>query len=180
MVTTTLMTAEELEAVPDERRGELIRGVMQPMPPVDFDHLADTGRLILRVGAFVESHGLGVVGPEGGFRLGQNPDTVLAPDLAFIRAENVPPRGRRGGFQAIVPDLVAEVLSPSNTASEINEKVRIYLGAGVRLVWILDPRTQTVTVYDPTGAARMLGLGETLVGGDVLPGFTLPLAELFA
>ncbi|MBA3416879.1 MAG: Uma2 family endonuclease [Chloroflexia bacterium] len=180
MVTTALMTADELYALPDERRGELFAGEMRPMPPVDFDHLADTGRLILRVGAFVELHNLGVVGPEGGFRLGQNPDTVLAPDLAYIRTENVPPRGQRGGFQAIVPDLVAEVLSPSNTASEINEKVRIYLDAGVRLVWVVDPRTRTVSVDDATGVARMLGLGDTLDGGAVLPGFALPLAELVA
>jgi Uma2 family endonuclease len=180
MVTTALMTADELYALPKERRGELLEGVMRPMPPVDFDHFADTGRLFLRVGAFVEGRGLGVVGTEGGFRLGQNPDTVLAPDLAYIRTENVPPRGQRKGFQAIVPDLVAEVLSPSNTASEINEKVRVYLVAGVRLVWVVDPRTRTINVYNPAGAAQMLGLGDTLDGGDVLPGFALPLTELFS
>jgi len=180
MVSTALMTAEELYAVPDDRRGELFAGEMRPMPPVDLDHFFDTGRLILRVGAFIKAKGRGGVRTEGGFRLRQNPDTVLAPDLAFIRTENIPPRGQRRGFHAIVPDLVAEVLAPSNTASEINEKVRIYPDAGVRLVWVVDPRLRTVNVHDAAGVGRMLGTGDTLDGGDVLLGFTLPLAGLFA
>ena len=180
MATTALMTAEDLYALPDERRGELIRGGMSTVAAVGNPHWRLTGRLIRWVSAFVYERGLGEVGPEGGFILGRDPDTVLAPDLAFIRTENIPPRGQRRGFHAIVPDLVAEVLAPSNTASEINEKVRIYLDAGVRLVWVVDPRLRTVNVHDATGVGRMLGTGDTLDGGDVLPGFTLPLAELFA
>lgn len=178
--TTRLMTAAELEAVPEAKRGELIRGEMQPVSPTNPAHFLLTGRIFGPLWAFVSERDLGVVGSEGGFTLEVGPDTVLAPDVAFVRREAFPPKGKRLGFPRIVPDLVVEVLSPSNSASEMNEKVRIYLAAGVRLVWIVDPVAEVVTVYEPDGAARLLRPGEALDGGEVLPGFALALDELFA
>lgn len=177
---TALMTARELESVPDGERGELIRGEMQPVSPTSLAHFLLTGRLIRTLGTFADTHWLGEVGPEGGFKLEIDFDTVLAPDVAFVRYDQLPPKGQRAGFQRIVPSLVAEVLSPSNTASEINEKVRMYLAAGVRLVWIVDPGAEVVTVYEPDGAARLLRPGDALDGGPVLPGFSLALDALFA
>ncbi len=180
MVTTALMTAEELYALPDEWRGNLIRGVMQPMPPVDLGHVDVVGRFIRRIGNFADEHAPGIVGPEGGFRLQRNPDTVLAPDVAYIRRDRVPPPEQRSGFPDLAPDLAVEVLSPSNTAAEIGRKVAIYLEAGTRLVWVVDRPRREVTSHALGRAPRTLGVGDTLDGEDVLPGFALPLAELFA
>ncbi len=92
----------------------------------------------------------------------------------------LPPRGQRRGFTTAPPVLAVEVLSPGNSASEIGEKVDLYLRHGVRVVWIVDPRRATVVVHTPDGLARRLALGDTLEGGEALPGFALPLAELFA
>ncbi|MBA3416878.1 MAG: Uma2 family endonuclease [Chloroflexia bacterium] len=179
MTTTALMTAEELYALPKERRGELIAGVMCPMPPVDLDHVDDVGRLIRRIGNFAEEHAPGIVGPEGGFRLHRDPDTVLAPDVAYVRRDRVPPPGERTGFPDLAPDLAVEVRSPSNTAAEIARKVVLYLEAGTRLVWVVDRPRREVTSHAPGRPPRTLGVGDTLDGEDVLPGFTLPLAALF-
>ncbi len=178
--TTRRMTAVELEAVPEAERGELIRGEMQPVSPTSLAHFLLTGRLIRSLGNYAAEHDLGEVGTEAGFKLDVGHDTVLAPDVAFLRYEQVPPKGQRDGFHRIVPSLVAEILSPSNSASEMNEKVRIYLAAGVRLVWIVDPVAEVVTVYEPDGTARLVRPGEALDGGDVLPGFALALDDLFA
>lgn len=178
MVTTALMTADELYALPDERRGELIRGVIQPVTPVGKPHWRITGLLDRRVGVFVEAHGLGEIGPEAGFILFRNPDTILGPDLAFVRADRLPPLSEEGFFEG-PPDLAIEVLSPSNTPVQIADKVALYLEAGTRLVWVVDPPQRTVTVHAPGLTPRTLRVGDTLDGGDVLPGFALPLAELF-
>ena len=180
VTTTRAMTARDLEAVPEAERGELIRGEMRPVSPTNPEHFLVTGNVFGPLWSFVNERGLGVVGGEGGFLLEVDPDTMLAPDVAFVPWDRFPPKGRRRGFQPIVPDLVVEVLSPSNTAAEVNEKVRIYLAAGVRLVWVVDPVAEVVTVYEPDGAARLLRPGEALDGGAVLPGFALPLDDLFA
>lgn len=174
------MTAADLAAVPEAERGELIRGEMQPVSPTNPEHFLLTGRLIGPLHSFVSERHLGVVGAEGGFTLEVEPDTVLAPDVAFVRREAFPPKGRRLGYPRVVPDLVIEILSPSNGATEMNEQVRIYLAAGVRLVWIVDPVAGVVTVYEPDGAARLPRLGEEIDGGNALPGFSLALDELFA
>lgn len=91
----------------------------------------------------------------------------------------VPPHGSRGGFAELAPDLVVEVVSPSDRAIEVSEKALMWADAGVRLVWIVDPRTRTVTVYRPDGAVSLLRGASELDGEDVLPGFRLPLADLF-
>jgi Uma2 family endonuclease len=174
------MTARDLEALPEADRGELIRGCMRPQPPADFATWVVAGRMLGHVGVFATKTGLGIAGPRGGFLLATDPDTVLAPDVAFIPWDRFPPKGQRRGFQPVVPDLVVEVLSPSNAAAQVNEKVRIYLAAGVRLVWVVDPVAEVVTVYEPDGTARLLRPGEALDGGAMLPGFVLPLADLFA
>ncbi|MCC6315135.1 MAG: Uma2 family endonuclease [Thermomicrobiales bacterium] len=180
MTATALMTAEELYALPEDERGELVRGEMRLVAPVNIDHVIVVGRLIGRLEPFCRAHDLGIIGPEGGFKLARDPDVVLAPDVAYIRADRVPPRGQRTGFQEIVPDLAVEVASPGDSASEMTERVRIYLEAGVRLVWVIDPVSETATVYAADRSARLLLPGDVLEGGDVLPDFALPLDDLFA
>ncbi len=125
-------------------------------------------------------HAPGLVGPEIGFVLAVAPDTLLAPDVSYTREDWLPPESARGRFLRLAPDLAVEVLSPTDTAAEIAEKVSLYLEAGTRLVWVVDPRRRTVAVHTPDRVARTLVVGDTLDGGDVLPGFVLPLAELFA
>ena len=178
MATTVLLTADELLALPEAERGELIAGVMRPVSPVGKPHWRLTGRLDRRVGGFAEEHDLGEVGPEAGFILSRDPDTVLGPDLSFVRAERLPPLAEEGFFEG-PPDLAVEVLSPSNTATEVARKVALYLEAGCPLVWVVDGPRRHVHVHRPGRPPRTLGIGDALDGADVLPGFTLPLAELF-
>lgn len=133
------------------------------------------------VGPFVKRHDLGVAsGAETGFRLSANPDTLRAPDLGFVSRERIPESGRPTGFFPGAPDLAAEVVSPSDSYEEVTEKVLAWLRAGARRVWVLNPRTRTIAVHTPGADVRMLGERDTLDGGDVLPGFACPVAELFA
>lgn len=180
MTATILLTARQLADVPDDERGELIAGVMQPVSPAKRTHWRLTGRLLSRLGPFVEARGLGEVGPEAGYLLERDPDTVLAPDVSFVAAGRQWPDDDITGFPALAPDLAVEVRSPSNTRADIARKIAIYLAAGVRLVWDVDPGPQTVTVHAPGRAPRVLRIGDALDGEDVLPGFSLPLADLFA
>ena len=158
---------------------ELVRGEVRPVTPVNYDHLRTVGRVLVRVGSFVEAHDLGDVGPEGGFVLERDPVTLLAPDISFVRKERVPPPGERDGFPELAPDLVIEVLSPSNSAVEMEERVALYLEADVRAVWIFNPKRRTVTTHGPDHVARTLRADEDLDGGDILPGFRLVVGEAF-
>ncbi len=178
--TARLMTADEVWALPEDERGELIRGEFRPMPPIDGDHADSTSALIAWLYPWVRANAPGLIGPEIGFRLPGMENVLLAPDVAYVREDRVPPRGQRTGFLSLAPDLAVEVLSPSNTASEMNDKVLLYLEAGTRLVWVVDPRRRSVAVHTPDRLARTLLVGDTLDGGDVLPGLALLVAELFA
>jgi len=181
MVTTHLMTAEDLLAMPDDGfRYELVDGELVQMSPTGFLHLHTTGLLIALLGGHVRERGLGVVGGEGGFIFRRDPDKVYAPDVVFVSTHRLPPKEAWTSFLNIAPELAVEVLSPSDSASYINDKVMTYLDAGVRLVWVVDPRRHTVTVYQADRTARVLVDGDALEGADVLPKFRLPLVDLFA
>jgi Uma2 family endonuclease len=182
MATTIRQLTDTLWLMPDHGgRRELIRGEVVERLPTNFEHLSLVGVLTRLLGNHAAEHGLGVVGGEGGFRLERDPDTVLAPDVAFVRGDRVPPREQwRHGFPDLAPDLVVEILSPSDSAAAINDKLLTYHDAGVRQVWIVDPGRRAVSVATPDGLVRILRSGDTLDGGDVLPGFVLPIADLFA
>ena len=115
---------------------------------------------------------------ETGFLVGRNPDTVLAPDFAFVAKERLPDPLPKG-YVPVVPDIVLETRSPNDTRREVAEKVQQWLDVGVRLVWELDPVTPILTVHRNGVPIRQLGVADTLDGEDVLPGFTLPLDLLF-
>ncbi|WNV76589.1 Uma2 family endonuclease [Geodermatophilus sp. DSM 44513] len=174
-----LMTAEQLVELPDAgKRHELVEGVLLSMAPAGGRHGSTGARLLIRVGTFVEDRDLGdVFTAETGFLLRRDPDTVRAPDVAFIASDRVA-EARVPGFIPLAPDLVAEVVSPSDRATDVTAKALAWLDAGVRLVWVVDPETRTVTVYRPDGV-RVLRGADALDGGDVLPGFTLPLTGLW-
>jgi Uma2 family endonuclease len=133
-----------------------------------------------RLGDFVEKHDLGIVLGEAG-TLRVLPDQVRIPDLCVIRWERFPNRRLpREPIPAVAPDLAIEVLSKGNTPGEMRRKLRDYFQAGVRLVWYLDPKARTMEVYTSPEQCTVVGETGVLDGGDVLPGFQLPLKELFA
>lgn len=180
-VTTKPMTADELERMPEDAyRYDLIRGVLKRMSPTEFLHHKVAGNVAALLPNFVTPRGLGVVGGEGGFVLEIDPDTVLAPDVAFVRTDRLPPEDQWDRFARLAPDLVVEVVSPSETAPEVEEKVGLYLAAGVPLVLVVGPRRRTVRVRTADGGDRLLTEADELDGGAVLPGFRVPVARLFA
>lgn len=176
------ITAVDLYAMPDHGgRQELVRGEIVPMSPASTYHGKIVMRIVRHLANHVAENELGeVYAAETGFKLAKDPDTVRAPDVAFVAGERIPPEGEpETGFWAIAPDLVVEVISPHDAASAVQDKVVDYLDAGGRLVWLLDPQARTVTEYAALDQIRVLRTGETLGGGEVLPGFALPLSTLF-
>jgi Uma2 family endonuclease len=175
------MTAEELSKLPaDGFRYELVEGELRQMSPAGHDHGRIAMELAAPLGSFVKGKGLGrVYAAETGFKLKSNPDTVRAPDIAFVRLERVREAGRSQGFWQGAPDLAVEVVSPSETFAEVEEKVQSWLMAGTRLVWVVSPKLFTVTVYRSLSGPVTLTERDTLDGEDVVPGFRYPIAELF-
>ena len=180
MATMKPMTAEELACLEDDGyRYDLIDGELIRMAPAGRPH----GRIAMTFGAhlwnFVHPRGLGeVYGAETGFILARNPDVVLGPDVAFLRADRVPPPDEEG-YLALAPDLAVEVISPSERAGQLARKVEKYMAAGVPLLLLVHPRRRTITVHRPGRAPIALREGDEFDGGDVLPGFRLPVAALF-
>ena len=150
------------------------------MTPAGFEH----GRVVMGISVplatFVKQKSLGIVtGAETGFQIGRDPDTVRAPDVGFVRAERVPPTPTPGFFPG-PPDLAVEVLSPNDRASDLLAKVQDWLGAGCQAVWVVDPATRTVSAYRSGAEMTVWKHTDELTGGEVAPGFSLPVAEIFA
>jgi Uma2 family endonuclease len=176
----TLMTAEELlHANIPNKRTELVRGVLVVREPTGGRHGSVTMNLALRLGNHVEREGAGqVFAAETGFTLARGPDTVRAPDIAFVGRERLP-KPIPVGFPEFAPDLVVEVLSPGDRPGEVLAKVGDWLEAGARLVWVVDPERQIARVYRQDGTESSITADGQLDGEDVLPGFSLPLASIF-
>jgi len=174
------VTAERLLATPGLGRCELVRGELILMTPAGFEHGSIVVNITLPLGGFAKKHGLGIVtGAETGFQIARDPDTVRAPDVGFVRAERVPSTRLRGYFPG-PPDLAVEVLSPDDRAGEVLAKVNDWLTAGCLAVWVVDPLKQTVSVYGKQGQMVTLSANDELSGGEVLSGFRLSIAEIFA
>ena len=181
MSTKTLLTSEDLwKRVADGSRYELSEGELLPMTPVGMEHGAIVGAILELLRKYVRKENLGLVGTEIGFRLARYPDTVRAPDVAFVAKHRLPKEGVPKKFAEFAPDLAVEVLSPEDTASEILRKVEEYLAAGVALAWVVDPATRTVTVYRSLRDIQILSADQELDGGTVLPGFRVKIAEIFS
>ena len=177
-----LMTAEELLELPqDHMRHELVKGELRTMPPAGHTHGFLGHEIALSLGSHVKANRLGrVYLAETGFTVSKKPDTVLAPDAAFVSTERLALATRKEGYFPGVPDLAVEVISPSDRYSEVEEKVRLWLQYGTRMVIVVDPRTQTLKVYRSPHDIQVLTKEDTLEVDDVIPGWTLSLAELFA
>jgi Uma2 family endonuclease len=179
--TEKLVTAEELLRMPepaDGSRYELFEGELIQMTPAGARHGACCARVCLILGGYVKEKSAGhVASNDTGVFTERDPDTVLAPDLAYWRTETLPELP--DGFAEVAPDLAVEVVSPSDTAGYVHRKVLHYLDHGVSLVWIVDPKTRTVTVYRSRQDVCILGEAEEITGGNVLPGFSHRVGEFF-
>ena len=173
-----LMTAEELlHANLPDKRTELVRGRLVVREPAGDRHGRVAMNLALRLGAHVAGAELGqLFAAETGFTLFQAPDTVRAPDVAFIRRERLPQATT--GFLQIAPDVAVEVLSPGDRAGGVLAKVGDWLEAGTRLVWVIDPERRIARVYRPDGTESSLTEGQSLDGEDVVPGFSCLLGSI--
>lgn len=177
-VQTQLITVKEFEQMTfDDAHVELVKGEIVQMTPAGGNH----GEVALAIGAlirtYVRQHQLGkAYAAETGFVLSHNPDTVRAPNVAFIAADRARPYE---SFVDSAPDLVVEVVSPGDSHQEVEQKVLDYLDAGTKLIWIVQPRTRTITVYRSLKDVRILTENDTLDGNDVLPGFNIAVKEIF-
>ena len=179
--TTQLMTADELLKLPRGRfRYRLVKGELITMSPAGSEHGAIVVNLTVLLGQHVKANKLGIVfGAETGFIIEENPDTVLAPDVAFISREHIPESGIPKKYWPGAPDLAVEVLSPGDTAREVEKKVSQWLAAGARLVWIVNPKRKSVTVHRASGDASTFSETDELDGEDVVPGFRCRVSEIF-
>ncbi|MBI4578884.1 MAG: Uma2 family endonuclease [Planctomycetes bacterium] len=164
----------------DIGRCELIQGELLRMSPGGFEH----GTVAMEIGSYladhVRRHKLGIVtAAETGFRIARNPDTVRAPDAAFVAAARVSAIPRRGFFEG-APDLAVEVVSPDDRWSEVTAKVTGWLQAGAKMVWVVDPPNRTIAVYAASADVRILREQDTLDGGDIIPGLRIPVRDVFS
>ena len=172
------VTLTQYERLPsdDQYYHEVSRGLLVREPRPGAEHSWIAGKIYRALSSFVERHGLGIVLMEAGFRLADEPLTLRGPDVAFVAAARVPAQ-LPAGFLATAPDLAIEVLSPSNRARTINERIRDYFEAGTDEVWIIQPKTRTAVVHKPAEEIRLLRETDTL-STPLLPGFELRLAEV--
>ncbi|MGH7700424.1 MAG: Uma2 family endonuclease [Gemmatimonadales bacterium] len=179
MASPALQTAEDLLHFREPgKTAELVRGILIVREPPGTHHGRCSNRLAYRLTQFVERHQLGdVFAQDTGFKIERQPDTVRAPDVAFVA------RHRLGqisdeGYAELAPDWAAEILSPSDRPGEVLEKVGQWLSAGVRLVWVINPAGRYARAYRADGTVATLGPEEELDGEDVIPGFRCPLRDI--
>lgn len=173
------MTADELLAMPDDgfHHYELVKGELSELSPAGYDRGTVAALFAGSLIPYVMKHRLGRVAiAQAGYLLERGPDTVREPDVSFVSAAR---DLRTPKFFPGAPDLAVEVLSPNDLASEVHQKVREYLAAGTRMVIVIDPEKRTALVRTPTSTID-LTINDTISGGDVVPGWSLPLAELFS
>jgi Uma2 family endonuclease len=180
---TGLLTADEYWARVQrtDEFTELVRGEVRPMSPAGARHNIVAGNVFFALKMYERGHPIGrAIGDNLGFRLpipGAEDDTVRSPDGAFVSYERM--RDVPVGFAPVAPDLAVEVLSPDDTAGELQERLDDYFAAGTRAVWVIDPDRRTVAMHSSTGPTRRLREPDTLDGADVLPGFAMPVRTLF-
>lgn len=178
---TALLTAEDLPFLPS-REGpcELVAGKLLRRPPHGETHGLVAGEVLYHLYRFVREYGLGRVFSTGtGFVLARDPDTVRGPDVAFVSAERLAtPRGRGFYFEG-APDLAVEVITPDDAELDVAPKVRDYLGAGARAVWVVDTALQALIVHRSGRPPETSSRNDTVDGGAAVPGYRLPVRDIF-
>jgi Uma2 family endonuclease len=179
---STLTTAEELLGMPDDSmRRELVRGELRVMSPAGARHGRVAATMAVLLGTHVRQSGVGVAyGAETGFVLAHDPDTVRAPDAAFVSRDRFEAVGDTEKFWPGAPDLAVEVVSPDDSFREVQEKALEWIAAGCVAVLVLDPDERTATVYRAEGDAHIYGGENEVELSDAVPGFSVTVAELFA
>ena len=176
-----LLTADDLLVLDSKGvQGELIRGVLHETVSAGGEHGKIVVNFAVGLGNFVKPRRLGTLfASDTGVWLERGPDTVREPDVAFVSAERLPLDARIRGYLELVPDLVVEIVSPSDTRREVEAKALMWLSYGVTLVWVANPETRTIDVRPSGAPVFTLTEDGVLDGGTVLPGFTLPVREVF-
>jgi Uma2 family endonuclease len=179
-LTKPLLTAKDLSEMGEEGEFcELVDGELVRLSPSFFPEARVVRTVQRLLDNFVSPRQLGeIFGPDLGYQL--TPHRVRAPDVSFVSAEKLAAYGNPQEFAMVVPDLAVEVISPEVKYGYLQRKIRDYFEAGVRLLWIVDPAMRTVTVHRSPVDLRVLTTADTLSGEDVMPGFSCPIAELFA
>ena len=179
--TTELLTAEDLLRLNSQGiKGELIRGVLCETVSAGAEHSFIAGNILAAFHGHVRPRRLGRVGgTDGGVLIQRDPGTVREPDIFFVSAEKLPLSERVQGYLEVIPEMVAEIVSPSDRQEAVNDKTLMWLGLGVLMVVEVYPAERAVMVHRPGEPALTLTGDDALDGGDVLPGFTLPLSEIF-
>ncbi len=177
--TAALLSAEDLQANPVPNKSvELVAGRLVVREPPGFQHGVVVARMLVAIANHASDHSLGaVLSAETGFTLFRNPDTVRAPDVAFISAARLPVE-RIIGYPEFAPDLVVEVLSPSDRAGRVLAKVGDWIDAGTQLVWVVDPERRVARVYRIDGSESVLTANDAFDGEDVLPGLVISIAAM--
>lgn len=182
-VETKPVTAEELLRTPDDgSRRELVKGEVRTMAPAGGKHGFVAGEIFGELRNYVKANDLGwTFAAETGFKVASDPDTVRAPDAAFVRKERVEAAGDDfEGYFPGAPDFVCEVVSPNDRHSDVLEKALDWLHSGCRMVLVVEPRGKTVTVYRAPDDVKILSADDRIDGADVLPGWSLAVKDLFA
>ncbi len=179
--TTRVTTAAELLRLPrGEFRYELIEGELRMMSPAGAEHGSIALKLSWRLAQYVEENKLGeAFTAETGFLLGTDPDTVRAPDASFVSNEQLKRTAMTSSYYPEAPALAVEVVSPDDTAEEVDSKIREWLSAGTKLAWVIYPKGRTVTVYRSLDDIQVLTEQESLSGESVVPGFSCKIVDLF-
>lgn len=180
-ITTKPVTLDDFNALANPEAFELIEGELHELAATKLRHVVAAGRFGKAFFRYSDTllPGEVLIG-EGGFVFIGETDSLLVPDVAFIRSEKLPPKEEWDDWIRVAPDAVVEVKSPSNTRREIDRKVTIYLGGGVLLVLVADADRETVTASFADGRVRVYQMGDVIDGEDALPGFRLPVAEIFS
>ena len=175
----TLLTAEEfyLFCCRNDGRYELVDGEVLELAPANDEHGETAGNVVTAFNNYSRPRGIGRARVETGYTLRIGPDTVRGPDVSFVLQPRV--EGRGSGFPVGAPDIAVEVVSPSNTAAEVARKVAEYLAAGSQRVWVVYPAARRVIIHCADGSVLSYGGDDVITDEELLPGFSLPLSEIF-
>ncbi len=181
MTTITHMTAEDLLRMADsDMQHELVKGELRILPPAKKEHGLIESAILQSLFGYLKTNPIGIVTTgDTGYILSRNPDTVRAPDVGFISNERAARDTDTKQYWTIAPDLAVEIVSPSDVLYEVEEKIQDFLDAGTLIVWLVNPRRHTVTIYEKDQNPVVLREKQNLAAPGILSGFQLPIIDIF-